>query len=62
MKNTIKLAMVSAAMFAASSAFAADCQKVSSDVTVEITKAPENVLSLVSQFVADEEAEGTKVF
>jgi len=60
MKKTIKLAIV-ATFVAVSPVFASDCQKLSSDVTQEITKAPEDVLSLVAKHVAANEGCGCEI-
>lgn len=60
MKKTIKLALAATAVVA-SSVFAEDCQKLSSDVTLEVTKSPEDVLSLVSKYVAANEGCGCEV-
>ena len=60
MKKTIML-VLAASSIAATSIYGADCQKVTADVTQEIVKSPEDVLSLVSQYVAANEGCGCEI-
>lgn len=56
MKNTLKFALVGALLASSPVAYAADCYAVSKQAAIEIATKPKNVLAIVAQKIAANEA------